>query len=218
MNEVKKIKIIMVEDDPVWLKIMTGFLNTFPDLDLVGTATSKNEALQLIMDVTADIILMDINLSENKRDGITAALEILEQTKVRIIMLTSLEEEELITDSFAVGAIDYISKDNYMEIPASIRRLVRRLSPQEVLLKDYARLKKEEQLKELTIAEREVFNLIEKGYSLTQIEEMMFKSHNTLKTQVKQILHKLKVKNRAEAVKKASSKGVFGKYANEDGK
>lgn len=208
----------MVEDDPVWLKIMTGFLNTFPDLDLVGTATSKNEALQLIMDVTADIILMDINLSENKRDGITAALEILEKTKVRIIMLTSLEEEELITDSFAVGAVDYISKDNYMEIPTIIRRLVRRLSPQEVLLKDYARLKKEEQLKELTIAEREVFNLIEKGYSLTQIEEIMFKSHNTLKTQVKQILHKLKVKNRAEAVKKVASKGVFGKYDNEDGK
>ena len=56
------------------------------------------------------------------------------------------------------------------------------------------------------------FDMIEEGYTLTQIEEKMFKTHNTLKTQVKQILHKLKAKTRIEAIKKVESKGVFGKY------
>lgn len=217
MNE-KKIKIIMVEDDPDWLKIMTGFLSGYPDLEVTRTAKRKDEALQLVKNVDADVVLMDINLSENKRDGIALALEILSLTKLKVIMLTSLNEEELIIDSFAAGAVDYVSKDDYLEIPKVIRRIINKISPMDVLLKDYARLKKEEQLRELTKAERNVYELIAQGYSMAQIEDMMFKTHNTLRTQVKQILHKLKVKNRAEAVKKVESKGVFGKYEDGDEK
>lgn len=215
MNENVKIKIIMVEDDPEWLKIMTDFLSGYSDLEVVGTTNCKDEALHLVKHIDADVVLLDINLSENKRDGIAVAFEILTLTKLKVIMLTSLNEEELIIDSFAAGAVDCVSKENYLEIPKVIRRIAKGISPMDVLLKDYARLKKEEQLIELTPAERDVFDLIAQGYSMAQIENKMFKTHNTLRTQVKRILQKLKVKNRAEAVKKVESKGVFGKY--EDG-
>lgn len=215
MNENVKIKIIMVEDDPEWLKIMTDFLSGYSDLEVVGTANCKDEALHLVKHIDADVVLLDINLSENKRDGIAVAFEILTLTKLKVIMLTSLNEEELIIDSFAAGAVDYVSKENYLKIPKIIHRIAKEISPMDVLLKDYARLKKEEQLIELTPAERDVFDLIAQGYSMAQIEDKMFKTHNTLRTQVKRILQKLKVKNRAEAVKKVESKGVFGKY--EDG-
>ncbi len=157
MTEVRKIRIILVEDDPRWQKIMTDFLGDNPDLEVSGLAACKDEALKVALNIPADIVLMDINLTENKRDGIAAALEILEQTGLKIIMITSLADEELIMDSFAVGAVDYVTKDNYLDIPNVIRRVVREGSPMSVLLKDYARLKKEEQLKELTPAEREVF-------------------------------------------------------------
>ncbi len=212
MNEVGKIKIILVEDDPSWQKIMADFLRECPDFEIVGIAGRKEEALKFALNIPADIVLMDINLTENKRDGITAALEILERTHLKIIMLTSLEEEELITDSFAAGAVEYVTKDNYLDIPTIIRRAIRESSPMDVLLKDYARLKREEQLKELTSAEREVFDLLEEGHTLNQIETKTFKTHNTLRTQVKQILHKLKARTRIEAIKKVESKGVYEKY------
>lgn len=212
MDEANKIRVIMVEDDPDWLRIMADYLGKCGDIVLVGTASDRQEALQCIHEVPADVVLMDINLTENKRDGIAVALEIVGQIPIKVIMLTSLGEEQLITDSFAAGAVDYVSKDDYREIPAHIRQAVQQRSPLEVLLKDYVRLKREEQLKELTPAEREVFDLFEKGYTLTQIEEKMYKTHNTLRSQVKKILAKLRVKNRAEALKKVDSKGIYGKY------
>jgi hypothetical protein len=70
MNEAGKIKIILVEDDPSWQKIMADFLGECPDFEVVGTAGRKEEALEFALNISVDIVLMDINLTENKRDGI----------------------------------------------------------------------------------------------------------------------------------------------------
>lgn len=92
-----KIRVAIVEDDPDWLKAMIRFLNKTNDLLIIGTATNKEEAILLAKDWDVDVILMDINLSENKYDGIYAAIEIGEVSSAKIIMLTSLNEEHLIT-------------------------------------------------------------------------------------------------------------------------
>jgi CheY-like chemotaxis protein len=65
-----------------------------------------------------DIILMDINLSENNMDGYMPAAEISQTKIVKIIMLTSIESEEVIRNSFTAGAVNYILKSNYTEIPS----------------------------------------------------------------------------------------------------
>ncbi len=149
-----KIKVAIVEDDPGWMKAMTSFIRKQEDMTVNCCASTKDEAIRMAEENSPDVILMDINLQENKRDGISAALEILQKSSVRIIMLTSLNDEEIIKDSFAVGAVYYVCKENHLQIPDIIRNVLTQNSPMDVLLKEYARLKKEEQLSDLSPAEK----------------------------------------------------------------
>jgi NarL family two-component system response regulator LiaR len=154
---------------------------------------------------------MDINLTENKRDGILAAVEILQSVKVKIIMLTSLKEDEIITDSFTAGALNFISKEKYVEIPNAIRAAFINDSPLEVLLAEFSKLKRDEQLKELSDSEKQVYDLLEKGYTKSGIESELYKTANTVKSQVKKILRKLGVSSSKEAVFKVKTRGLFEK-------
>ena len=105
----EKVRIAIVEDDPTWLDLMTDFLNRENDFTVVGTALNKEEAIQMVKSTSGiDIILMDINLSENKYDGISTALEIFETWNVKIIMLTSLSGDDLITKSLMI--IKFVQK------------------------------------------------------------------------------------------------------------
>lgn len=205
-----KIRIVIVEDDPGWLKAMISFLNNEKDIMIVGTVTNRNDAVDLAKTLQVDVFLMDINLKENKCDGIYAASEILLVAKTKIIMLSSLTEEDVITDSFAVGAVNYISKENYEDIPGTIRSTHNKnFSPVEILAKSYSYLRKEEQLNVLSSSERKIYELIEKGYTQSQIQINLFKTKNTFKTQIKSLLQKLGVGNSKEAVKKVQSGGVI---------
>jgi DNA-binding NarL/FixJ family response regulator len=206
-----KIQVAIVEDDLGWLKALTSFLNKQGDILVEGTAMNREDAVNLARTSIFDVIIMDINLNENKRDGILAAVEILQSVKVKIIMLTSLKDVEIITDSFTAGAVNYISKENYNEIPNAIRKAFHNDSPIEVLLNEFSKLKRDEQLKELSGSEKQVYDLLEKGYTKTGIESKLYKTANTVKSQVKHILRKLGVSNSKEAVLKVKTKGLLKK-------
>ncbi len=207
-----KIQVMIVEDDPAWIKILNSFLSQEEDIFVKASANSKDEAVRLAIDIKIDVIIMDINLSENLKDGVVAALEIKEFSDSKIIMLTSYNDDELIKDSFEVGAVDYLLKEDYLDLPNTIRKTYNNRSSIQVILNDYARLKKDERLRELTTAEKEVFELIEQGLSQSQIATKLSKTNNTLRTQVKNILKKLGAKNSKEAVKKIKYKDIFHKY------
>lgn len=206
-----KIRVGIVEDDPGWMKAMTSFIDRQDDMMVAGKAVSKDEAIRMAQDVSLDVILMDINLHENKRDGIIAALEILEKHNTKIIMLTSMNDEEIIKDSFAAGAVNYVYKEDHHKIPEIIRSVLIENSSMNVLLKEYSRLKKEEQISELTPAEKEVYRLLEQGYSRSEIEKKLDKSQNTIKSQIKGILDKLNAKSTKEAILKVHKKLIKGK-------
>ncbi|KNY26547.1 response regulator transcription factor [Pseudobacteroides cellulosolvens] len=188
-----KIKVMLVEDDPDWIKVMANYLNNEEDICVTATATNKNEAVILASNLKVDIILMDINLDGNKYDGIYAAAEINMVNEAKIIMLTSLHEKDIIIDSFTAGAINYISKRDFTQIPNTIRSSLRQFNPMEVLLNEYGRLKEEEQLNSLSISEKEVFKLLAKGYTNSQIEKELYKSRSTLKNQINKIYKKIGV-------------------------
>lgn len=207
----ESIKVLLVEDDPVWVKNMVKFLNKQEDIIVVSIASTKEHAVKLAKTIDFDIILMDINLSKNNYDGIYAAMEILEFKKIKIIMLTCLMEEDIITNSFTVGAVNYILKENYLEIPNAIRAAYYSKSPIEALLNEFSRLKKEEKLKELSSAEKEIYKLLEKGYTYQQIEKDLVKSKNTIKTQIRNILKKLNVNKVKEAIHKVNFKNIIDK-------
>ena len=214
----EKVRITIVEDDPTWLDLMTDFLNRENDFTVVGTALNKDEAIQMVKLTSGiDIILMDINLSENKYDGISAALEIFDTWKIKIIMLTSLSGDDLITNSFSAGAVNYVSKENYRDIPNAIRSALHETSPIEVLLNDYRQMKENTMLSILSPSEKELYMLAKEGHSRIKIQQMLFKSENTIKSQVSSILKKFNSSSLNEVIKKIRNRGIYeSKYFDDE--
>ncbi|MBN2980174.1 MULTISPECIES: response regulator transcription factor [Cohnella] len=202
------IKVLLVEDDPEWIKALTSYLNHEEDILVVGAAMRKEEAVRMARTLEFDVVLMDIQLGEGGLDGIYAAMEIHDIRPAKIIMLTSLSDERVITQAFTAGAVDYVEKSRFKDIPHAIRTACRHPAAMDALLKEFARLKREEQLKALTPAEREVFELIEEGYTQPQIEQKLYKAESTLKNQVNKILKKLGAKTSKQAVEKVRRKGL----------
>ncbi len=197
----ENIRLLVVDDDLVWLKGLSGYLNKEDNMVVVGMATNMEDALKYVTNFDLDVILMDLNLTGNKYDGILLSQEIQRIKKVKIIILTSFKEKELITDAFAAGAADFFCKDSYELLPYAIRSVYMNNSPVEILAEEYSRLRQENRLKVLTAAEREVFELKKSGLTIPQMANTLHKTSSTLKKQMNQILKKLGI-SRFDEIKK----------------
>ncbi|WP_182914289.1 response regulator transcription factor [Paenibacillus sp. 1011MAR3C5] len=195
-----EINVLLVEDDPIWQSGISHYISKESDMKIIGVVDTANEALLQFQH--ADVVLMDINLTGNNLDGIQIAAEMIRIKPVKIIMLTVLTEKEIILEAFSAGAIHYMSKTNYKQLPAIIRSIMHDHMPIKVLLQDYARLMANDLLKDLTPAEREIFELLQQGYSQKTIGQMLFKAESTVKNQISQILKKLNVRSTKQALKK----------------
>lgn len=215
-----KIRIVIVEDDPDWLRGLMSYLGKEADFELVGQASSGQTGVELLEQVEADVVLMDIMMSDSP-DGIWAAAEIVQCTGAKVIMLTSMEDKELIFEAFKVGAVDYMVKSNFAEIPQAIRNAYANRSPihpsvAEKMREEFRRLKHMEhevRVKELrdllTPTEIQVLDLIEKGHTQTQIADKFVVSIRTIKVHVGNILRKLGGKSSKEAAQKAKDMGIL---------
>ncbi|MFF0830781.1 response regulator [Brevibacillus sp. NPDC003359] len=209
------IRVFLVEDDPVWRKGLIDFLNKEPDLTVVGEAGFKAEAIERFLPAEADVVLMDINLTENNLDGIETAIEFMAlQADCKIIMLTSLTDEAVIVESFSAGAVNYISKSSFKEIPDAIRAAHNSQSAihptaAAALRNEFLRLKNDENQKLLSPAERDILQLIHQGHTQTQIEQSLHITKRTIKNHINRILKKMGVKTSKEAAAKASQKKLF---------
>ena len=204
------IKVFLVEDDPEWRKKITDTLSK-QGMIVTGSVDDKGEALRLAGILEYDAIIMDLHRSGNPYDMVYTVAEICQNRTAKIIVLTSLDTEQAITDFFTAGAVSVVSKTEYQRIPHIIRAMYQQKTPLEVLLKEFSRLKEEEQLKVLTSAEMEIYRLMSQGYPQTQIAKILHKSEGTLKNQVTKILKKLDATSSKEAVKKVKMKGLLEK-------
>ncbi|MNM70903.1 Transcriptional regulatory protein LiaR [compost metagenome] len=188
----KSIRIMLVEDDPFWRDHISADLADEADIEVVGVATTKEEAIDLASRIKIDVILMDINLTGNNLDGLEAAEHILRQQNnhdTKIIMLTSITEAEIVMKSFRLGALNYINKSSYQDILNAIRDAH---NGKASIHSDAAKVMRNEvQLMELSPTEREVFDLRKTGLSKREISERLHKSTNTIKTQLRSIKNKL---------------------------
>ncbi|GAA0365649.1 response regulator transcription factor [Bacillus horti] len=204
-----RIKVLVVEDDSDWTAKLMKWLVQENDIQVVGRATTREQAVQLAKTIHIHIILMDINLSVNKLDSIYATLEIAKACPAKMIMLTSCIDEELIERAFIVGAAHFISKSKYKQLPQIIREVHYETTPVEIIMRKYRILKKEEQLNILTPAEKEVYELVEQGYTRSQIEQKLSKTRNTVKNQIKNILKKLGGSTLKEAIANIEMRCLF---------
>jgi DNA-binding NarL/FixJ family response regulator len=187
------IRVLIVDDDPFWQELLSRDLNDEPDIMVISTLSGKDEALFIIQQQDVDIVLMDINLTENQLDGIEATrlIDHLTNKRTKVIMLTSFNESEIIIDSFRKGAINYITKSNYSILVSAIREAYQGKASLHADIADAIRA--ELQLTSLTPMEREVYQFRKKGLNNPQIAEKLTKSLHTIKSHIKSIRSKIRL-------------------------
>ncbi len=203
MNTPEKIRVMLVDDHTVVRSGLATFLRAFEDLELVGEARNGMEAVQLCHIKQPDVILMDLVMPE--MDGIAATRSILEDCPgMKIIAMTSFEEEELVQGVLSAGAISYLLKNiTAGELAKAIRDAVRgrsTLSPEAARVLVQATRPSKHPFAELTEREMEVLHFVVQGQSNQQIADAMFISIATVKVHISSILAKLQVASRAEAI------------------
>jgi NarL family two-component system response regulator LiaR len=203
MNTPEKIRVMLVDDHNVVRSGLATFLRAYDDLDLVGEAKNGLEALLICHQKKPDVILMDLMMPE--MDGIAATRSILEDyPEIRIIAMTSFEEEELVQGVLSAGAMSYLLKNvTADELAKAIRDAVSgksTLSPEAARVLIQATRPTEQPSYDLTEREMEVLNLVVQGQSNQQIADAMVISLATVKAHVSNILSKLQVSSRAEAI------------------
>jgi len=194
---------MLVDDHTMVRRGLATFLKVFDDLQLVGEAESGEAAIKLCAEILPDVILMDMVMP--LMDGATATRIIRQQfPQVQVIVLTSFKEGELIKNALEAGAIGYLLKDVSAD---GLARAIRAaysgratLSPEaEQSLVQVSSQPPPPGL-DLTEREREVLSLMIEGLSNTQIAGRLTVSPSTIKSHVSNILSKLGVASRTEAV------------------
>jgi len=199
----ESIRVMVVDDHAMVRRGLASFLKVSGDLQLVGEAKNGAEALQLCDEILPDVVLMDLVMPD--MDGATATRAICQKhPQVRVLVLTSFKEGDLVKNALEAGAIGYLLKDvSGEDLVRAIRAAhVGRatLSPEVAqTLVETAHQPPTPGLN-LTEREREVLALMVVGLNNKQIAEKLTISLSTIKSHVSKILLKFGIASRTEAV------------------
>jgi NarL family two-component system response regulator LiaR len=209
---IQSIRVMLVDDHTMVRQGLATFIKVYDDLQLVGEAADGEAAIRLCAKILPDVILMDLALPVI--DGTTAISMIRKQfPQVQIIVLTSYKEGELIKKALEAGAIGYLLKDVFADELAQAIRAAHAgratLSPEVAQsLVQNANQSPAPGL-DLTDREREVLALLIEGLNNSRIAEKLTVSPSTIKSHVSNILSKLGVTSRTEAVSLALKKHIL---------
>jgi NarL family two-component system response regulator LiaR len=194
---------MLVDDHAVVRSGLSAFLMAFEGLELVGEAGSGEEALRLCEQEQPDVVLMDLVMPG--MDGVQTTRAIRERwPQVQVIALTSFPEEDLVQGALRAGALSYLLKNVSAEELASAIHAAHAgrptLAPEATQALIQAANHPPEPGDDLTAREREVLALMVEGLHNSDIAERLVVSRSTVKSHVSNILSKLGVSSRAEAI------------------
>jgi DNA-binding NarL/FixJ family response regulator len=207
------IRALIVDDHALFRRGLEMVLAAEDDIELVGEASDGAEAVQKAGESLPDVVLMDIRMP--KSSGIEACRAMKEVApSSKIVMLTISDEEEDLFQAIRAGASGYLLKDIPLDEVADVVRAVHGgqslINPSMAakLLTEFAALNKRDQEEraeqvpppKLTDREMQVLKLVAKGMNNRDIAKELFISENTVKNHVRNILEKLQIHSRMEAV------------------
>jgi DNA-binding NarL/FixJ family response regulator len=207
MKEGAKIRILVADDHFVVRMGLTALVNTEPDLEVVGEAADGAQAVAAFEKHRPDLVLMDLRMPV--KDGIAATAEIKSKyPNARVLMLTTFDGDTDIHRAMEAGAQGYVLKNSTGDklIPA-LRAVAsgQRWIPKEIA----TRLASRNLFEDLTPRELQVLEQMAKGLANKEIADVLKITGHTVKDHLKNILGKLHVADRTEAVTVALQRGII---------
>jgi DNA-binding NarL/FixJ family response regulator len=214
------IRVLIVDDQALFREGLNTILSVHEEFKVIGEAANGEEALRLAVQLQPQVILMDLRMPI--MDGVRSTQLISSQApNCKVIVLTTFDDDESIFDGLRAGAVGYLLKDVASEkLFEAIRATARGeyfLLPSVTakVMAEFSRIsqakpKIDEQLIEpLSSREIEILKCIAQGDSNKQIAEKLFIAEGTVKNHVTNILSKLGVKDRAQAVIRSKNLGIL---------
>ncbi len=226
------IRLLIVDDHPLFREGVKALLSTTPDIEVVGEAGESDSAVQQVQLLHPQVVLMDIHMPGGSGIEVTRTLLSLDP-QVGVIMVTMLEDDASVFAAMRAGARGYVLKGaNPLEMlkviravaegqalfgPAIAMRMARFFQEMSAASVDSngARITDENQpaardadLSELSEREREVLELIAASYNNSEISQKLFISPRTVRNHITSIFSKLQVADRAQAIRRARGQGL----------
>jgi two-component system NarL family response regulator len=213
LHRPEPIRTMIVDDHALFRRGLEMVLDSEPDIELVGQASGGTEAVEKAEESLPDVVLMDIRMPRSS--GIEACRALKDVVpSAKIVILTISDEEEDLFEAIRAGASGYLLKDIPLDEVADTVRAVdggqSLINPSMAgkLLTEYAVLARREESEppqqvpapKLTGREMQVLKLIARGMNNRDIAKELFISENTVKNHVRNILEKLQIHSRMEAV------------------
>jgi two-component system, NarL family, response regulator LiaR len=199
------IRVLFVDDHEMVRIGVSAYLSSQDDIEVIGEASDGKEGVLLALELRPDIILMDLVMKE--MDGIEATKRIIKKwPEAKIIIVTSFLDDEKVYPALEAGATSYLLKTSKAsEIADAIRETYKGqsiLEPEVTgkIMKKMRQTKKEYPHDKLTEREKEVLLLMAEGKSNQEIADELFIALKTVKVHVSNILAKLEVQDRTQAV------------------
>ena len=203
------VRVVVVDDQELFRRGLTMLLGVEPGIEVVGEAGDGISATDLIVSTVPDVVLLDVRMP--KRSGLQACIQIKELVpSVKIIMLTVSDEEGDLYESVKNGASGYLLKDSSIE---EVAQAIRVVADGQSLISPSMAIKLIDEFKQMARPEREtgpalrltereldVLRLVAQGHSNKEIAARLFISENTVKNHVRNMLEKLQLHSRMEAV------------------
>ncbi|MGA8297200.1 MAG: response regulator transcription factor [Acidimicrobiales bacterium] len=207
------VRVAIVDDHAMVADGLKTLLSGHSDIEVVGTAATVAETLELVDRTHPDVLLLDYRLPDG--DGASATSEVLRRSpSTRVVMLSAVGGDELLARSIEAGCSGFLPKDRSgEEVVQAVRAAARgeSLVPTDVLVGLVDRLKRAPKGKhgDLTPRELEILGMLSKGMSTEGISSSLFLSEHTVRNHVRNILGKLGAHSKLEAVAVAARDGII---------
>jgi len=208
-----KIRVVVAEDDPGYRNAISKTLQLMPDCDVIATCKDGMEALDACLADPPEVLLTDLNMP--RMSGAELIRRLLKQEKdVKVVVLTSHEEDDLVYEAFRSGALGFLLKTS---TPNDVIDGIRLASKGEAkitpriaakVIEDFRRFREEEETDDselyvLSDRESEILDLVAEGMRNKEIANKLSIAEKTVKNHVSNILKALQVNSRTEAAMKA---------------
>ena len=210
------IRILIADDHPTLRRGLHGLLSTYPDMVVVGEADSGQAIVRMVVDLAPDIVLLDVLLPGP--NGVEIARELgTKAPRTKIMMLTAYDNDEYVLGALRAGACAYVLKSASEQTLVDGIRQVHEgkclLSPSLVdkVVREFHSMGSVRAREESGLSEKDlkIVQLIAQGKTDREIAQLMFWSDRTIRRKSEDIMAKLGVRNRAQAVAEATRRGLL---------